>query len=282
MIARLPRGLEEAPLAVRYEVTRVFLHCKADILKYAWPASKKLENYEDLWKHLKGLALLKGEDFPQKSSEEAWKAALKDYKVGIRGIVMSGSCKFDTATNGPLFSFGLAPLKIDNTHRFGRRFGNDRFFEISMPSLTGSKTPSVLKAAGGDGFHALIEWLIRGTHEFLGRTWQPFFVKDGRSRKSVLKKSILDEVEKTPQSQTIYFFAVSGKDFDRRQSTGKNKLFLRKNEPLDQHVELSVKGLINWMIPIDINKSQPALKFFSRISLGKSCQTRVFSRFLTL
>lgn len=241
----------------------------ADISKYVWPSTEYLLDYDHLWTHLEKHALLKDKEYPAKSPKEAWESALsKSFKVGNKGVSLSASFSYDHgSSNGPLFRFKLEPLKVEMTHRFGRRFGNDRFLEISMPSITSSNAPPILKSAGEGGCRLVTEWLINGTHDFLGRIWQPFCVKDGRSKKPILKRSILDEVEKTPMTQKIFFFAVRGREFEAKRQLPK------KDEPIDEHIELTIEGLINWMIPLKDNDKQPIFKLFSRISLGEESAT---------
>lgn len=253
-------------MGVRYEITRVFQHVGAPLADYQVPEGLDLTNYDVLWNHLKLLPELREKSFPVKSEKEAWAACLKDFRSGSKGVQMSAGFHFPkTRKDGPLFGFLLQPLRIDNTHRLGRRFGNDRFLEIAIPHLSGLKLPeNELKEAGDAGRVVVIEWLVGGVHELFGRTWKPFFYKDSRSRRAV-PDAPMTEDDETTSNYKIVMFAVSGADI----VLGSTHTLPQKDEPVSAHTALTVEKMINWLVPLEVNKDKTFLKLFSRISLGE-------------
>lgn len=264
VLAEIPKCLEKQPLGVRYEITRIFQHVGAPLGDYRVPDGLDLTNYDVLWDHLKLLPELREKSFPAKSDKEAWSACLKGFRCGSKGVQMSGGFHFPrNRKDGALFGFLLQPLKLDNTHRLGRRFGNDRFLEIAIPHLSGLRLPeNELKESGDAGRLIIIEWLVKGAH-LLGRSWKPFFYKDSKSRRAVPDAPTTEDDE-TTSSYKIVMFAVSGADI----TLGGIHL-PTKNEPVNAHTILSIEKMINWLIPLEENTKSTFLKLFSRFSLGK-------------
>ena len=103
-----------------------------------FPEPAILDDYNILWRFLKGVKALERKPFPERCSETIWDLASEssNFAQGFRGIVFSGSLRFDNeaSTNSkPTFRFRLEPMKLDLSHRLGRRYGHDRFFESRVP-----------------------------------------------------------------------------------------------------------------------------------------------------
>lgn len=223
---------------------------------------RELLNYDKLWAFLKGQPALRDKQLPHRSETAAWDAACKDFRHLSKMVVLSASLVLSNLRDGPLFSFQLQPLKLDMSHRLGRRFGHDRFFEMKLPTLVGSKFAKQMPEMEGTGSRLVISWLVREAHEFLGRQWRPFYVKDGRVKRK--NTSILEKMQSDPSlSHRMYFYAENGIDF-----IDENVIHPKDSSP-EKRCKMSVSDLITWLIHPEENKMQPYLKLFSRISLGK-------------
>jgi hypothetical protein len=226
-------------------------------------------NYDNLWTYLRNNHALRGRDFPEKSDGKAWNASFGTFQDGFQGVVLSAKLKFNNIPDGPFFRLQLQPLKVERSHRLGRRFGPDRFLELSLPSLTGRKLPKLFKdaeqAGRGDSCRKVVaEWLSRRQHVFLGITWGAFCVKDSISKKKKTKFEIavVEDIDNSTKF-CAYLFATDGLGFQT------SKAIPQKGEPVHRHTKMSVPAMLNWLIPFDQNKQQKSLKLFSRIALGK-------------
>ncbi|KAL2062015.1 hypothetical protein VTL71DRAFT_6281 [Oculimacula yallundae] len=253
---RIPPSLRSAPIRAIYEITRVFLHVEVPMSELVVPAFK---NYDELWTFLKGCKELKGLTFPEKSSQEVWDCA-ETLEQNFHAVVFSGSLHFSSTGPG-FFRLKLDPLKLDFSHRLGRRFGHDRFFELCIPGLTGrGHLPDELKS--GDYLETVREWLIDTPHSLLGRFWQPFFVKPKEKRKQ--NRDIIKDVEEVDPAFRIYLFATSGPGFEKDESLIKNP------DPLRGHPLMGIAQLLNRIRPTRKNQYQSYLKLFQRTSLAVS------------
>jgi hypothetical protein len=175
---------------------------------------------------------------------------------------MSGSLRYRPSTStGPLFRFQLEPLRLEQTYRLRRRFGNDRFLEIDVPNLTGKRVPKILKHCP-NGKSIVIEWLFQDMHPLFGRSWAPFCTKpkEGKERKAdtMEQQSDIDD----GLAHRIYFFAVHGIGFGDNCGTPKEA------ETVETRTDMSVESLLNWIRPTWENREQSYLKLFARTSLG--------------
>lgn len=260
--AKLPLSLRSLPVRALYEITRVFLHAGVPLINAQLSPSLDVNNYDSLWKFLRSLPVLQGRPFPQRCSQEAWDSAEEGkFRQGLRAVYMSGSLRFNGSQQpGPFFRFRLEPLKLDSSHRAGRRFGHDRFFEIDIPNLSGRHAPKILQQMGTSGPEIIIGWLVDAYHNFLERVWKPFHIKpkERRDRTSESNQKSSDDPEPVHR---IYFFAVDGVGF------GDGRI------PVDAstqpYTKISVDVLLNRIRPTRKNVKQSYLKLFARTSLGK-------------
>lgn len=208
----------------------------------SWTIQKKLRSA--LWKH----EAFRGKAFPASVSDRAWEAGL-DSKVLLfdQHVVFSASVEFTNTKGDPLL-LTLQPLKVEQSHRLGRRYGSDRFMELLIPSPDSFNLPQYLKH-DESFFETLIQWLTREPHALCGRWWRPFYTKDGGSREPVKDLSFGPDKMKIYQNR-IYFFAERG-----------------INLP-----ELPLQSMLHWLLDFRqaSNKRQPVLKLFQRIAIGKA------------
>ncbi len=258
-IAQLPESLKAASLAVIYEITRVFLHAGVPLDEFDAPVTSALDDYDTLWSFLKSLPALKWRAFPERCGNEVWAAALNGFSRGSHAVVFAGSLHFNTSTGSSLLRLQLAPLKLDRSHRLGRRFGHDRFFEIITPELTGAHVPPSLATLKDRGSKLIYDWLVDTAHPLLGRSWQPFHSKpkdrDRRGRRQEASKA------EKETSFRVYFFATSGYGFCRDREA------IYDAQYKGDHPVIPISVLLNRIRPIRKNESQPALKLFARTDL---------------
>ena len=249
------------PLCVSYEVTRVFLHAGVSLDSVQFSIAHAPREYDALWKFLKHLPPLQGKPFPERSGREAWEAALGDFQRGPRAVYMAGKLRYNSSSD-PLFRFQLEPLRLDYSHRLGRRFGHDRFFEIDIPNLTGRQLPKALEQVEHLMSQVVIQWLVDEHHHFLERTWSPFFIKpkDRKDRKaaSASGKSSTEDPEPVHR---MYFFATDGSGF---RDYG---IQLESSQP---HAKISTEVLLDCIRPTSENAAESYLKLFARTALGKN------------
>lgn len=220
-----------------------------------------LTDQKTLWARLQALPVFRGKSLPERSRYDAWTAALNDkFSTLDQVVVLTATLTANTSKTGPPFYLKLSPLKLDLSHRLGRRFGSDRFLELVVPSLG---TPDV-KNLGETAVESIQRWLFNGSHILLGRIWTSFYVKAALAKK-ITNENTLGPQTKTIYQERIYLFAEDGNDF-RRLETG-NDCSL-KGEPVDMHTRMSRGSLISWLLQVPNNQTQSVLKLFSRIALG--------------
>ena len=216
-----------------------------------------------------------GKRFPPKTEKEVWNTAHQDTLSGSRGVTISGSLKYTAESSTklqppsePLFQLRLRPLKLDYSHRLQRRFGNDRFLEIDIPSFSGNKIPKRIQDLGPRAKTILVTWL-RCRQELLGRTWVSFCNKPDKSSRSKnrgkKKNPAVAIAVDNAMAHKIYFFAVDGIAFlDNRGTPLLSETTLTRTQ-------WTVEGLLNWLRPTQQNKDQPYLKLYARTTLGNFC-----------
>ncbi|KAK0101304.1 hypothetical protein ONS95_006481 [Cadophora gregata] len=250
---------------VIYEIMRVFLHVEVSLSEFNAPVTSSLEDYDTLWRFLRSLPCLRDCVFPERSSKEAWAACISgSYDKGYLAVVFGGSLKFRSDDDDTFFKFKLEPLKVDFSHRLGRRFGHDRFFEVLMPQLSGRHIPPSLEALGHRGPMIITNWLVDSTHPLIGWLWKPFMVKDKERRKKK-QMIVMKDVEAVDSSFRIFFFAVDGPKFVKKDR------LITNPDPKIGHPKMSIPVLLDCVRPINKeNETQPFLKIFNRTTLALS------------
>ncbi len=256
--------MQALPLCVVYEITRVFLHAEIPIKEFDARAlflePGPFTEYENLWKALKSLPCLKGMHMPERCRKEVWTAAIDLTRRSVYSIVFSGTLHFNADPEGPFFRLKLESMKLDKSHRLGRRFGHNRFLEICIPPLTGKQLPDSLIKLGDRGRDIIIDWLVDSKHNLLDRQWMPFFVKPKERRSS--KKADLDKVSDMAEPIfRVFFFAIDGGGFVRDRK-------LIANPENGKDPVMTISDLLDRIRPTKLNVSGSYLKLFSRTSLG--------------
>ncbi|KAF4618382.1 hypothetical protein G7Y89_g14922 [Cudoniella acicularis] len=263
---KLPDELKPTPLWILYELTRVCLHTEVSLAKIQMPSPPIFNDYDTFWQFLKNSPALKDKSFPDRSDREAIYAAQETFAKGRFAVIFSGSFRFnDSEPTRPLFRFQLDPMKLDFSHRLGRRLGNDRFLEIDIPHLHGNKIPTYLAKLGDRAREMIIDWLIDGTHRLLGRSWKPFHTRP-KEKKDRRRDILRDEKDDAVTAHRLFLFAVDGYGF---RIVPEPRLEL--SQP--RHVKMTIPYLLNIIRPTRKNVHQSILKLFSRTQLALSRNT---------
>lgn len=133
--------------------------------------------------------------------------------------------------------------------------------EILIPSQSRDSS-----SAGGSG-SAAIRAIYQQPHEFLGRQWSAFYIRDAGHRKPV-KDVKLEKDTETRYQERLYMFAEDGIGFER----GKRRRSSQRIARGMAHVPVTVASMLDWLLHLrsDKNRKTPFTKLFSRIQLGKS------------
>lgn len=254
-----------------YEIVRVFLHAEVPLVDIEIPDPSPFSDYDLLWKALRGLPALKDKEFPERSERQAWLAAQENYIKGPHGVLLSGSLKFNSGSSptDPFFKLRLHPMKLDLSHRLGRRFGQDRFLELDIPHLAGRHVPRLLQELGDRGRDLVIEYLVDGVHLLCGRNWKPFHCKPKEKdrKRDILKDYNDDDASAAATAYRLFFFAVDGNGFRIVKSP------LQETSYAGNHFKLSISALLNLLRPTRKNTNESYLKLFSRTALALSRNT---------
>ncbi|KAH8673530.1 RNA-dependent RNA polymerase [Xylariales sp. PMI_506] len=157
----------------------------------------------------------------------------------------------------------MQPLTIELPHRLGRHFGSDRFIELTIPQIMSRNLPDYVKARGEAGAEALLDWLLKGFHHFLGRKGAPIFVRPVKVTKAVTGSDGIISMKKETQDRLCLFAETA----DSFRSFG---YFPPTDVDVDRHTTVTRRCLLNWLLQFSNNTDQPYLKLFSQIALGLS------------
>ncbi|KAH7162123.1 RNA dependent RNA polymerase-domain-containing protein [Dactylonectria estremocensis] len=266
-------GLTEAPFIILWELTRAAIHCSVDLTE--WNLEYKPgDDWHDQAKFRGKLALHRlfvGKGLPPPCDANSWTAGLATFSSADKIVTLSVELMCNTDASLPLFQLKLQPPRLELGHRLGRRFGGDRFLEVTLPSPNGKDVPSFVKQSA-DGPEQIIKWLTDKPHYFVGRSWAPFYTVD-------VKKKIKDtqdpqDAKKTRNifQQRVHFFAVDGISFQLPRSQFPP---LHEASNLSTRTKMRRYDLLSWALNIKNNADQPVTKLFSRLalSLSRTCPT---------
>ncbi|KAM5435792.1 hypothetical protein MferCBS31731_006049 [Microsporum ferrugineum] len=244
---------KELPLRYRYEAERVARGCGISFETIDTENTLPEDlSYDAFWQMLyRGSNTNKLE----RSKHGTWNLAVGNFidSETHEMVVLSGELEW--GKNGSLILI-LHPLKVEKSHRFARRYGADRFMEITIPmknDKSGRDAELFVKA--------ISKWLSAENHYLFGRIWRAFYIEDLKSKSKA----------KSPGGagrKKVFLFAVDGDDFLKVPP---------KVSPLDELSEsrtpMTVEQLVNWHILHPKNKHQEDCKLFNRIRLGLSRTT---------
>ncbi|KAK8064677.1 hypothetical protein PG994_007315 [Apiospora phragmitis] len=165
-----------------------------------------------------------------------------------------------------VFTLQLDPLR---PHKLNRRFGQDRFMELIIPTLDAKNLPSHIKNIA-IAESTLRHWASQRLHYFMRRIWSGFFIRPYRhnSTKEAVKdqKDLFNPVHHVSSKHRFYLFAEDGDDF----VPSVPGQLPPKGEPFKAHTRATKGDMIEWLLQISQNMDQPVTKLFLRIVLGLS------------
>jgi hypothetical protein len=173
-------------------------------------------------------------------SKKVWEAAPDNFE----GYTFKGRVEFNSSRSKPVFSLQLLPLEKENSSRFQRKFGSDRFLYLSFPALESvSELERFTKADAKKIEAKFLEW-FQTEHSFLGRKWRAFHVEP-------TKKSKGSKSRNTQYGIRVVLFATSGIGITEKVPVGE---------------------MVNWFFPLTApkNRDQSFCKAFARLDLGLS------------
>lgn len=268
-------GLNQAPFIILWELTRAAIHCGVNLAE--WDIEyRPSDGWHDQTKFRGKIIshpLFVGKGLPPPCDSSSWIAGLGTFSAHDKTVTLSVELAYSADESGPLFRPKLQPPRLELGHRLSRRFGADRFMEVTMPSPNGKDTPSIVKK-DPEGTERIIRWLTDKLHYFVGRSWVPFYTRD-------MKKTVKDP--QNPQKtrnifqERVQFFAVDGISFRLPQAQ-----FPPPQEALSLSTRTKMRrcDLLGWAVNIKKNAKQPVPKLFSRLalSLSRTCPTIVLER----
>lgn len=231
---------------------RVSSQTKIPLEAFSHTLNQAYNDYDALWSKVAAIAKEKGSALPERSSLVAWKQSEEDFK----GVALTGALKFVEQPGGLLFEFKLNPLRLEPTYRLARKFGYDRFFILSIPSLETKHLPPHVRA-DPNAREAIVNWLVKSEHSFLGRRWRAFYVKPEQTGSGSI-------VRLNDSKFRVYLFAESGKDIQTHTKSGERDPRTSNHDPMPR------SELIQWLMPAKANRKQQALRFFARLAIGQS------------
>jgi hypothetical protein len=265
-------GLFPSDLSFRkgYELLRISQSAGLTVADLLSSTSSSGDDHEKLWASVSVLAAKSSSKLPEGGRAEAWNSAHGSYQddTKTQSVIFSGTLEWNKPGVPGIFHLQLHPLKLEESCRFHRAYGSDRFMSISMPSLSQSYLPERLKYHH-EALHASVtEWLATSAHDIAGRKWKAFYVETAKRK---WRKRTRDTEESKKRGKTvniqgfkIHLFAVDGIDFSNVKGPSPPE------SPLGSHTKDSIENLLNWHIPIGANIESADCKAFQRFALGLS------------
>lgn len=237
------------------------MECNVDVAELDLQYNESWKDQDILWMSLRSCRAFKGQRLPPRSDRRAWKLGL-DQNLESTGeaVVLTMTMHPTKSKFGAPMRLEFHPLKREQSSRLFRQFGSDRFLEIRVPVVDSWQS-------GEDELEAKVaRWLTRTPHHFMERKWSGFYVLE-RSLKVETVVGDHQSDSKAAFYDRVMLFAEEGKGISRlglsqammSPSTIGHGLWgaCSRNEMLD------------WLLNLELNGSQPYLKIFHRVSLGE-------------
>ena len=247
------------PLRYRYELERVGRAWNVPFDRMLVGNNISFKTYQGFWQWVEGHNQRGGRPLPEKSSRTAWDAATGDFKTSKHSevAVLTGDLDWCSEAEPGILKLKLNPLRTDKSCRFHRRFGSDRFMSLNIPAP--ARPPKYLRFPSHPTLlrESIATWLTQHDHQYMGRTWRPFYVEEVKLKRK----------DRTAEPRfKVEFFAVDGIDFDH----GPAPPIAPVRQSSDRHTPMTLESLIEWHMPRDANIKQSDCKLFQRFSLGLS------------
>ncbi|KAJ0268939.1 hypothetical protein COL940_012908 [Colletotrichum noveboracense] len=265
---RFPAWLNRAPFVVAWEITRIALHCGADLGETLMSYDETWINYNNLWRALLAHPSFAGKAFPERPTTDAWTAGLSGFKSprGQHVTFTASLVQTKKVKSGPIFSLTMEPIGLDQGCRLHRRFGSDRSIELVIPSPNSWETPINNPKISEE----VIDWFSSRLHYLAGRQWRAFYSRDAGYKTPQTNVSLGPD-PKPIFREKISLFAENGNNFHAAIPMSSMPM----ETPSELRVKLEVRDMLDWLLQLDCNEHQPYLKLFARIQLGLSKTTPV-------
>lgn len=257
-----PNVWRNIPFRTRYELQRISEGLGVSLKKLLIQINGEQSDLRSLWQSARNFAPGAKTILAGKSSQEAWDNAHGAFRNenNTSSVTLSGSLCWATPPDEGLLKLQLLPLKLEQSCRFHRRFGADRFLTLYLPSLSArlpQNFPNHFEVHS-----AISTWFARSTHYFLGREWRAFYVEEDKRKTKNLN----------PGGFKVHLFAVNGFDFTAKDS------FPLSSQCSECRSPLKVDDFLDWHLRVHQNVDSTDTKIFQRIALGlsRTCPTVSF------
>lgn len=174
----------------------------------------------------------------QPSSRAVWDIARSDRDPRI---TFSGSIKLNESNEGPLFMNTIRPLRMEDSCRYQRHFGWDRFLYLDVPALD-KGLPSHVSGFKADLREAFRKWQLT-ENVFMGRKWRMLHIQPIKTKRRRGYKGTVNS-----PAHRVVFFAISGEGIP----------------------PIRLSALLDWHLVFASNLHQQSSKLFARIELALS------------
>lgn len=182
-------------------------------------------------------------------------------------VILTATMHATKSRRGPFMRLELHPLKREQSSRLFRHFGSERYLEVRFPTVD-----SWLCDAG-DVEAMAAQWLTGAPHEFLGRQWSAFYVRD-RQLKVEYPGTGPRGDSKPVFYDRVLLFAEKGKGLLEAEAPAvisPSPTSTRSQETYSaSKLACSRDSMLDWLLNLEDNGSQKYLKLFHRVALGTS------------
>lgn len=259
-------------------MTRISLYCGVDLDEMSFKYSPLWHSQDAFRKAVSGHPSFVGKPLPEPSSQLAWDVAFN--QRASRGkpeqsAVFTVAMEFNLSDSGPLYLLKLRPITLDLPHRLSRHFGADRFVELQFPSHNSGAevVPDILRH-NEVAVQEVNSWLTLRRHNFVGRNWAAFYTKDvGFKKAAPSQDPPLGAKASSILIKRVYLFCEDGYGLSPAV-----KGVASEGTAWHSGTALPVHDMLEWLLQYNKfseNRTQPFLKLFSRIALGKVPSCRV-------
>lgn len=241
-ISDIPESLKKFPYHILFICCRIAIehNVPMPLLMEAMDEAQVAHDPELFWNDIK--RRLKGPINLTQESTKIWATA----NGAFDSYTFKGKVIFNHQRSKPVFGINLLPLQKENSCRFQRKFGADRFLYLNFPSFEPASKPERFSRHQMTQIQQQwAEWLRR-EHSFLSRRWRAFHVEPIKRGKGARRN------DSENYGTRVILFATEGLDIQR---------------------PLSIGEMIDWFFPFGVNQDQTFCKASARLDLGLSKTT---------
>ncbi|KIW45901.1 uncharacterized protein PV06_01607 [Exophiala oligosperma] len=162
------------------------------------------------------------------------------------------------------FKLETQEMRLEQSCRFYRKFGADRFLVLFTPEFSPTNYPEALKSRANDRDllrKRITNFLTGNSHFIAGRYWRVFYVEPDKKKR------------RKDQSSRLKFFLFAETGYDIIAPPSPVDLYADSLDIDGHHQEIELKLLADWHMQFEANAQSTDLKLFSRCGLGLSKTT---------